>query len=161
MSIVDIAIIATPVIILVGFVFMYRQLKANQNTRLAQIILSMTEQWDGPVMKEGRRKVNACGTELKARIEKEQNDPNSEELYNLVGVANFFDSLGLLVMEGLIDTRVAFRLLGRAEDYHYNLYRPLLEEPNYKDYFKYFLELHDAFISEKAKLSKKKPRPFR
>lgn len=158
----DIAIIATPVIILVGFVLTYKHLQASRHTRLAQMILSMTAEWDGVLMEESRWKVDECGKKLKSCIEKEAKKPNSKELHKLVRVANFFDSIGLLVMEGLLDVHMAYKLFGRAEDHHHNLYRSILEDPNYKDYFKYFVELNEVFTNEETRLfSKKKPRPFR
>lgn len=153
----DIALIATPVIIVVGFIFAYRQLKASLNTRLAGFILSMSVHWDGRLMEESRRKVDESGQDLKVRIEEAVNNHNDEELHKLVRVANFFDSLGALVTEGLIDCRVAYKLFGRTEDHYYNCYRPILENTNYKDYFKYFNELDQAFTKEEGKLSKKPP----
>lgn len=159
----DIAIIATPVIILVGFMFTYKHLQASRNTRLAEVILSLTIQWDGTLVEEGRSKVDECGNEskVKARIEEEAKNPNRTELHKLVRVANFFDSLGALVAEGLVDCRVAYKLFGRPEDHYYNLYRSILEDTAYKDYFKCFIELHEAFTKEEAKLSRGKFRPFR
>ena len=158
--IVNIAWIITPIVIGLGFFFAYRQLVATRNARMAEIILSITQQWDSPQMELSRRMVDQCGRHLRERIEEEEGKPDSEDLRTLVRVANFFDSLGLLIMEGFLSCSMTYKLFGRAEEHFYNAYRSILEEPRYKEYFKYFVELHQAFTKEEARLSKKKPPPI-
>ena len=154
-----IAAIATPIAIGAGFWFARRQLIAQRNTRMAEIILHITERWDSNDMKECRMKVHGLGDKLKATIEAEVGKPDSQEILNLVKVANFFDSLGLMVMEGFISCPMAYQLFGRAEEEYYNYYRSILEDARYKEYFQYFIQLHDAFVKEKARCSPIKPRP--
>lgn len=158
---VNIAIILTPIVIGGGFLYARRQLESTRNARMAQIILSISEQWDSKHMEESRHVVHACGDKLRNRIEEEEGKEDSEALSTLVRVGNFFDSLGLLVIEGFIDCAMAYKLFGRAEEHFYNLYRPTLEEPKYKPYFEYFTELNEAFTKEKARCSPTQPRPVR
>jgi len=154
-----IAIIATPIAIGAGFWFARRQLISQRNARTAEIILHITEHWDSEDMKKCRMKVHGLGDELKTTIEAEAKKRDSEEILNLVKVANFFDSLGLMVMEGLIPCPMAYQLFGRAEEEYYKYYRSMLEDAKYKDYFKYFIQLQEAFVKERARCSPAKPRP--
>ena len=160
-DVATIATIATPVAIGVGFFFAYRQLQSARNARMAQIVLSITQQWDSKDMVESRNKVHALGDGLASKIKEEINKKDSEELLTLVKVANFFDNLGLLVMEGCIPCPVAYRLFGRAEEHFYTYYRPILEEEGYKAYFQYYTQLNEAFLREKARCSPTRPRPVR
>jgi len=152
--IVNIAWIITPIVIGLGFFYARRQLAATRNARVAEIFLSITKQWDSSEMEESRCMIDQYNsTRLRQRIEEENAKPGSKDLRLLVRVANFFDSLGLLVMEGLIGCSMAYKLFGRAEEHFYEAYRPILEDPRYKDYFRYFIELHQAFTKEKARPS--------
>ena len=144
-------------VIVAGFIFAYRQWASYRNARMAQIILSITERWDSPEMEQSRCKINQSGTNLKQDIEA-ADEKNSEDLCRLVMVANFFDAVGLMVMEGFLDSRICYNLFGRAEEHYYEAYRSILEDTKYKDYFRYVGELHEAFKSEAAKRSQAKPR---
>jgi len=156
-----IAVIVTPIIIGVGFWFAHRQLNSQRNARMAEIILHITDHWDSNDMKKCRMKVHSLGDKLKDKVEEETKNPNSLEILDLVKVANFFDSLGLMVMEGFISCPMAYQLFGRAEEEHYGYYRKLLEDAGYKPYFQYFTQLHEAFGKEKARCSPTRPRPVR
>ena len=150
---VNVALIMTPIIIGAGFWFASNQLKATHNARMAEIVMSITQRWESKDMRESRRMVHGYGDTLARRIKEEAEKPDSQELSTLVQVGNFFDSLGLLVVEGLIDCPMAYKLFGRAEEHFYNLYRPILEETRYKPYYQYFAELHQEFTKEKARCS--------
>lgn len=104
-------------------------------------------------MQKSRRTVHSYGDTLGKRIREEADKPDSQETATLVQVANFFDSLGLMVVEGLIDCPTAYKLFGRAEEHFYNLYRSILEDPKYKPYFQYFAELNELFTKEEARCS--------
>ena len=147
---VDIGLIATPVVIFIGFLFAYKQWRATRNARMAGIVMSITAQWDSPGMKESRRAVNALNYKLKEEIY-EADRKNLPELYTLLEVANFFDALGLLIVEGLLSRRLGYRLFGRAEERYYELYRPVIEQGEFSGYLKCFPKLHDAFKREAAK----------
>ena len=154
----SIAVIATPIAIGVGFWFARRQLQSGRNARMAQIVISLGSIWESREIREGRCKVTECGGNLKDKL----NDAyrkNSPELCILVGVGNFFDHMGVMVMEGQLDCRIAYDLYWRAEEHYYNLYRPILKDPEYKDYLVNFQRLHDVFENERTRRSKQKPRP--
>lgn len=156
---VSIAIIITPILIGVGFLFAYkqwrvayRQWEATRATRMAQLILELVAQWDGRELKESRHKVKENAERLKQAIE-EAHANNSKDLFDLVQVGNFFDTLGVLVTEGFLTRRIAYDILGQPEESYYKIYKPILEDPEYKNNYKYFIQLHEAFKNEEAERS--------
>lgn len=149
--------IITPILLIAAICFAYTQWKTAQNTRMAQIVLAITERWDSPDMVESRLKVNEYGKELKNKIE-EADKANSLELYTLVRIANFFDALGVLVKEGLLDCKMGYKIYGRAEEHYYQFYRPILDNSQYTSYLKGYVELHKLFQKEEAAQSKTKHR---
>ena len=151
------ATIITPILLIAAVIFAFTQWKTAQNARMAQIILSITEKWDSQHMEESRILVSKSGNELKRKIE-EADSSNSPDISVLVRVANFFDSLGAMVAEGFLSCKMGYRLFGRAEEHYYQLYRPILEDNRYSEYFKYFAELHKLFQKEEAAQSKTKRR---
>jgi len=157
-SAAKIATIVTPIVIAGGFGFAYRQWQSIRNTRMAEILVSLGKQWDSPEMQDSRCLVNQCGKNLKQEIKKADTE-NSPDLYRLVKVANFFDFLGGMVMAGYFDVRTAYDVFWRTEEHYYELYRLILDDPDYKDYIQCFQKLHQAFATEKAKRIKEKPRP--
>jgi len=172
--VVNIAIIITPIVIGLGFVFAYKQLRASSRqwevasrqwqatraARMAQVILEIAARWDSKDLKESRQKVNENAERLKEAIEQADAN-NSKDLYDLVEVGNFFDTLGVLVMEGFLSCRIAYDLLGGPEKNYYKVYKAVLEDPKYKNNYKYFIELDKAFENEEAERSKMPhaPRP--
>ncbi len=76
----------------------------------------------------------------------------------MVAVANFFDTIGVLVDEGLLVCRTCFDLFGDSEEHYFKAYKPIMDDPNHKDNFKYFLRLHNSFMKERAALQKSKRR---
>ncbi len=159
-TVADVGLILTPIIIGVGFFFAYRQWVASRNARMAAIILSITERWDSPDMIISRARVSKSGNNLRAEMERADAD-SSQDFQELAKVANFFDTLGLLVMEGFIDCPMGYTLFGRAEEHYYELYRPIIETPHYTESIKYFKQLHEAFKAEAAKRSDARPRRSR
>ena len=164
---VSIAIIITPIVIGLGFVFAYKQLRASYRqwetmraARMAQVILELAAHWDSNGLKESRRKVRENADRLKEAIE-EATRNNSEDLYDLVEVGNFFDTVGVLVMEGFVSCRIAYDLFGEPEENYYKTYKSILEDPEYKNSYKYFIQLHDAFKNEEAERSKMPRTPRR
>ena len=155
---VNIAIIITPILIGIGFAFAYKQWEATRAARMAQLILEIAARWDSKELKESRQKVSENAERLKQAIE-EANANNSEDLYDLVEVGNFFDTVGVLIMEGFLSCRIAYDLLGEPEGNYYKVYKPILEDPKYKNNYKYFVQLHEAFRNEEAGRSKVPPAP--
>ena len=150
---VKIAIIVTPIFIVVGFIFTYRQLVASRAARMAEVIMRLTAQWDSDELKRSRHKVKSNSERLKQGIE-EAHRSNSEELFDLVQVGNFFDTVGVLVAEGFLTRRIAYDLLGGPEESYFKIYRDILEDMEYKNALKYFIKLHEAFQNEEAERSK-------
>jgi hypothetical protein len=152
---VKLASIITPVIILLGIWYARIQIVSNRNTRRGQILIQLWDNWDSIRMQNSRQMINIAGTQLKQKIETADSN-NSDDLYQYVMVANFFDCLGGLVREGCFCCKIAYDNYGRAEEHYFEKYRPILENEQYKDYLKNFRELHDLFVNEKAKRSKSK-----
>ena len=153
----NIAIILTPIVIGLGFFFAHRQLLSGQNARMAGIILSVTERWDSPAISESRMRINKLGNDLTRTI-KEADDTASEELAVLVRVANFYDALGLLVMEGFLNRSMAYDYFGVSEEYYYGLYSDTINDPKFSSYLECFKRLHETFKKEAASRSKEEPR---
>jgi len=160
MSVVDIAVIITPILIGVGFAFAYKQWKAVRATRMAQVILELAVQWDSRELKESRYKVKQNAERLKQAIE-EAHANNSKDLFDLTQIGNFFDTVGVLVTEGFLTCRIAYDLLGEPEGSYYEMYKSILEDPKYKNSYKYFIQLHEAFKKEEAGRSKMPRAPRR
>ncbi len=155
--ITNIAIILTPIVIGLGFFFARRQLLSARNARMAEIILHVTERWDSTAMTESRMMVNRLGNDLTRAI-KEADDKASDELAILVRVANFYDALGLLVMEGFLSRSMAYDFFGVSEEYYYGLYSDTMHDPKYSSYLRCFQRLHETFQKEAASRSKEEPR---
>jgi len=144
----NIAIILTPIVIGGGFYFAYkhwkategqleatdRQWQATRNARMAQIILSLAQRWESQEIQKSRCKVSECGNRLLEELKRADKE-NSADLCHLVAVANFFDFLGSMVMYGYFDVSTAYDLYWRAEEHYYELYRPILQDSDYKNYF--------------------------
>ena len=153
----DVGLILTPIIIAVGFYFAHRQLKSTRNARMSEIVMAITARWNSAELEESRGRINRLGSDLAKTLE-EANASNSDDLYSLVRVANFYDALGLLVMEGSLARSMAYDLFGRAEEHYYSLYKPVLENPKFKGFLDCFQQLHDTFKAEAASRSKTEPR---
>ena len=151
--VVSIAIIITPILIVGGFYFAYRECQAIRALRIAQVILDLSAQWDGEELKESRQKVKQNAERLKQAIEEAQAS-SSKELFDLVQVGNFFDTLGVLVIEGFLNCRIAYDIFGAPEESYYNIYKSILDDPNCKNNYKYFIQLNEAFKNEEAERSK-------
>lgn len=156
--IADIALIATPIVIAVGFYFAYGQWAATRKARMAEVVIRITDRWDSLLMAESRREVNLSGPNLKADYENADKSNDKKVFGSLTRTANFFDTLGVLVTEGFLECKIAYDLFGKAEKTYYRLYDPLINNPQYKDYTPYFCSLHDLFIKEEARRSQVKKR---
>lgn len=152
-SIVDIALVATPIVIAVGFYFAYGQWVSTRKARMAELVMLITSRWDSPEMAESRREVNLSGPNLKTDYENADRDNDRKAFGSLTRTANFFDTLGVLVAERYLKCKIAYDLFGRAERAYYELYDPLINSPGCKDYTPYFRDLDDRFAKEKARRS--------
>ncbi len=155
----DLATIATPLVLGGGFYFAWRQFDAMRRTRMAELIMSLCDRWDSTALEEARQELNKIGAadQVKEEIIKADKD-NSENLYPLVRIGNFYDSVGILVHEGFLDKDIAYELMGTAFETYYGLYSGILRDSDYKDFFKCFKELDGIFTKIKAGHSKTKAR---
>jgi len=149
-GLVDLAEIATPIVIAIGFFFAYRHWKTLQAARMAQIILSISERWDSEEIMRGRRLTYDYERNLTAKL-KELGDANSHEWYELTSVPNFFDTLGSIVMEGLLSRSMAYKLFGETALNYFRLYQPSMQEPGQELYWQYFISLITVLNEEKPK----------
>ena len=146
----NLAGIATPIVIAIGFYFAYRHWEALLADRVAQIILSISEQWNSEGMRKARQLTYSYEKNLPAKI-KELADANSPKWYELMSVPNFFDTLGLIVMEGLIPRPMAYRIFGETTLNYSLLYEPTIKEPGQEIYWPYLIRLVAVFNEEKPK----------
>lgn len=149
------ALIATPVIILGGFIFAWWQLKSMRNARVAELMVALGNMWDSDGMAESRRKITESGKNIQRDYEAADKANQIEVFTSYTRVANFFDELGALVAEGLLDVRIAYDVWGKAEKTYYAIYEPMITTPKYEEYVQYFAQLHDLFTIEKARRSNK------
>ena len=147
------AIIATPIIIGAGFYFAYRQCQSMRNARIAQLVIDLMSVWDSPEMSESRRKVNESSKNLQKDYEAADQANQIEAYSSLIRVANFFDELGVLVAEGLLDIGIAYDVFGKAEKTYYGIYEPMITTKKYEGYVQYFIKLNDLFVKEEARRS--------
>lgn len=151
-----IGMVITPLLLGGAIWLAVNQWKSGRNTRIAQIMLSITERWDSKEMEESRHAIFQFEPkELKKAID-EADKNNSQELYKLIRVANFFDTVGLMVVEGLLHCETTYRLFGEAEANVHKYYAPILTDPNQGKFFKYFNALHQEFQNECKKEEKKR-----
>lgn len=155
-TVVYAALIATPIVIGVGFYFAHRQWQAIRKARTAQVIVSLMSVWDSPETVESRRKVNESGSNLKKDYESADKANQIEAYGSLIRVANFFDEVGALVAEGLLERAIAYDVWGKAEKTYYRLYEPMITAREYEGYVQYFIKLHALFVKEEARRSKVK-----
>ena len=130
----DGAIIATPIVIAVGFYFAHRQWQSMRNARIAQLVISLMSVWDSPEMAESRRQVTESGKNLQKDYEAADQANKIEAYSSFIRVANFFDELGVIITEGLLDVRIAYDVWGKAEKTYYTLYDPMITLKKYEGY---------------------------
>lgn len=143
-----IGMIATPALLGFGIWLAIRQWKSGQNTRMAEIMLSITERWDSKEMEESRHAIFQYEPNALKEAINEADKNNTQDLYKLIRVANFFDTVGLMVIEGLLTCEMTYKLFGEAEANVYKYYAPILLDPKQSKFFKYFNTLHQEFKSE-------------
>ncbi len=120
----DLAELVTSGIIVGGFYFAYKHWKADErqsqalsNERMTQIVLQLAERWESEGMRKSRQKVNENVGTLKQVIEQADKD-NNGDLYDLVAIGNYFDLVGMLVMEGCLSITVAYNLFNEQLKYY-------------------------------------------
>ena len=153
----NVAVIVTPLVIAAGFIFAYAHWKVDEkqnraiiNTRLTETVLRLFELWESPEMRKGRARVNVDAKQLKIAIE-EADKQNSDILFDLVVVANYFDSLGVLVIEGCMSCSIAYDFWKEPVYHYHNVYKTVLDDPKHSSKFSYFIERHRAFKEEEEK----------
>ena len=152
--------IAVPVIIASGFYFAWKQFDAIRKARMAEIILSLTGRWDSKALEDSRTAINVIGKgdDLKEEI-KQAHKQNKPELYPLVRVGNFFDTMGELINRGYLDKDMAYDIFGKAAIHYANLYSGILKDADFKDFFKCYQKLNEIFKQVEAGKTKTKPAP--
>ena len=156
---VHLATIITPIVLGFGFYFGWKQIVALKKARMAQIILMLNERWDSEYLEKSRQKLNETGSasNIKDAIIKAEKE-NSNDLYLLIRVGNFYDTVGGLVHEGYLDKNIAYELMGKGCEFYKNKYSQILTDPDRKVFFKCFIDLDEIFTKIKASRSKTKAR---
>ncbi len=149
----DWGVILTPIIIGVGFYFARRQWQGQRNTRMAQLVISITNSWTSPEMSESRRKINELGVKIKQEYEAADKENRIEAYTSITQVLNFFDTLGVLVSEGFLTVKIAYDVFGKAEKIYCRLYEPLITAREFEGYVPCVLKLHDLFVKEEGRRS--------
>ena len=152
----DIALIVTPIVIAIGFRIAHEQWASIRKARMADIVISLTNTWDSTLLAESRQAVSLSGESLKKDYQKVDESNEEAAFGSLTRVGDFFDALGVLVAEGLLECKIAYDLFGEAEKYYHNIYKSVIADTNYKDYVPYFSRLHELFIKEEGCRSKTK-----
>jgi hypothetical protein len=147
--------IITAIILGTALFYAYRQWRSTQNARMADIILDITARWDSEEMERSRNTV-CKSTNLKQEIENASQE-NSIDLYDLIRVGNFFDSLGALTAEGYLDCKLCYQLFGAAEERYYQRYKPLIDDTQHGNKFKYFTKLHLVFAKQYLQNTERDP----
>src|SRR4030042_1290439 len=151
---VQIATILTPIVIGVGFYFAYVQWSSMRRGRMAQLVMSLLEQWSSPQMVKSRHAISMAGSTFKTAFEEASKKNDIVFFGDYVSVMNFFDTLGVLVTEGYLDCAIAFDMLHKAEKYYYSLYESIITAtPELKGNIPYFIKLHELFIQEEGRRS--------
>jgi len=148
----EISLILTPLILVAGFYLAWRQFDAIRRARMAELIIRLYEGWDAPLMEGSRQKlseINDAEAIKNAIIGAEK----SENLYPLIRVANFFDTVGSLVCHGFLDKKIAYDLMGTAFETYDDLYASILHDPQRKAFLRCFRDLGEIFTKEKASRS--------
>ncbi|MCJ7514665.1 MAG: hypothetical protein MUO89_01680 [Dehalococcoidia bacterium] len=151
--------ILTPIVIGIGFFFAWQQWSSMRRGRMAQLVMSLLEQWSSPQMVQSRHSISLAGSNFKTAFEEAGNKNDIIFFGDYVSVMNFFDTLGVLVTEGYLDCAIAFDMLHKAEKYYYSLYESIITAtPELKGNIPYFIKLHELFIQEEAHRSTAKKR---
>lgn len=172
LEVVSYAQIVTPIVLLLGFGFAYYQLlemrkqihetqrmtESARRARMAQVIDSLSEFWESEVLRRGRKLASDHPKVLKDHFLKIDQE-NSDEYYYIAAVANFMDTLGVVVKEGFLDCSIAFDIFHRAEDHYFQLFRDYLQDQAHKDELEYWHRLHRLFQTEGARRLPEQSRP--
>jgi len=153
------ATLIAPLILLAGFYFAWRQFDAARKQRMSEIALKLVERWDSPALEESRKKLNELGTKEKVKAAMVGEEANSDELYVLARVGNFFDTVGALVAEGYLDKEIAYDLMAPPFETYYGLYKGLIDDPSTTDYFPCIKKLESIFAKVKGSRKKTEAKP--
>jgi hypothetical protein len=150
-----IASIATPFILVAATIVAVFELRAIRKERMGEIVLRLIDKWDTEELTEAKNQARSIGTKAITKIfgsEKAEQDP---AFFILARVANYFDGLGVLIDDGYLDRKTAYDLLGEAESDYFTLFEEVLGLSAFKDRLHYWPILHEHFIHEKAKRTKR------
>ena len=132
----------TSLVLLIGLLVAYKQLKLLKRTHQAGLIKNMSEYWDSQIMREGREalwEIQAKAEALSKELERCKKE-DFERWLTLTRVGNFFEEMGNLAHGKAVDLRIiAGRFRSHIEDY-YELYEPFIEDrrPTEKAIYEYF-----------------------
>lgn len=154
----NIAIIIAPFIVAGGLVFAWSQCEAMKKARMAELVLSLFDQWSSPQMAKSRHAICINSLNLETVFD-DVNKSNDEKLfYDYTMLPNFLDTVGVLICEGYLDRKIAFDMFGKSVQYYYGLFESIIKDPAFKGNLSYFTKLHDLFLQEEADRSKVKKR---
>lgn len=103
----------------------YFQLYRTRKIRQTQLIADLTMRWDSELLAKSRERVLKLGNELGNAI-RVADQANSEDLFVIMRIPNFFDSLAAMVEHGDLPEKLVLDLFGFPLGTYWKLYKDAL-----------------------------------
>ena len=127
------------VVLIGGIVFTWLQIRAMRRARDADLLAHLTMLWESEPLTKSREAIQASKQNLPQALE-ESLKRNVPQFIKLIAVANFFETIGLLVDLKSLGHKAAKELFESAVWEYYRLYDPYIkahrgEDPSIYIYF--------------------------
>lgn len=136
----DVAILG---VLVIGLFFAGYQLRSMRRSRDAELLAHMTMLWESEPLREGREQIQAHVENLPQVLERSA-ESDITKFIKLITVANYFETVGLLVKLKCLGHKPAKELFGSAVWEYYKLYDPYIkahrgEDPELYIYFEHLM----------------------
>lgn len=123
-------IVGIPSFIIIVLVFW--QVKHMKDIRNSEMFMRAFEMWESPILISSREAIMKASeggdaNRLHEKI-KEYETTDREKYLELIRVGDFFESLGCLEQDGLLDFELLYNYFGAAFCNYYDLYKPWIDE---------------------------------
>lgn len=104
-----------------GIMFTWLQLHGMRRTRDADLLSHLGMMWDSDPLRDSRAEINACASNFNQALQQSQQQ-DIPKFLKLLSIANYFETIGLLVKLNCLSHKAAKELFGNAIWEYYKLY---------------------------------------
>jgi len=147
---VQIAAIATPVLVLVGLIFAIQQLRAAHDARMVGIVLTLLQRWESVDMQRSKNAVRAYYGPQPLMEGVKAMDDLEQDVGELLSPLRFLNWLGVLVRRKFLSVAVAYDVFGNDERFFHAMYFDVMENWLRPSAFDGLIYLHSEFEKRRA-----------